>query len=138
MRGHEEASGIKYVPPEMFEQWATKDPVNNYEQFLIAENVLTATQVENIKAETKAHIETELKIGSQAKPMEVNTVDELMDVYAPSVVNGQSLAKQYAEVAHEQRITNNEKRFIDGIKEALQQSMIKHPNLIIMGQDIAE
>jgi 2-oxoisovalerate dehydrogenase E1 component len=61
MRGHEEASGVKYVPPEMFEQWAKKDPVNNYEQFLIAENILTATQVENIKAETKSHIETEVR-----------------------------------------------------------------------------
>ena len=141
MRGHEEASGVKYVPPEMFEQWATKDPVSNYEQFLIAENVLTATQIENIKAETKAHIETELKIGSQARPMDVNTEKEVNDVYAPSSdVSGQSSAKQYEEVSssHDSLLTTHEKRFIDGIKEALHQSLLKHPNLIIMGQDIAE
>ncbi len=140
MRGHEEASGVKYVPPEMFEQWATKDPVNNYEQYLIAQNVLTATQIENIKADTKAHIETELKIGSQAKPMEVDTAEEVKDVYAPSVVSSESSVLQYDAVAssHDSQLTTHEKRFIDGIKEALHQSMLKHPNLIIMGQDIAE
>jgi 2-oxoisovalerate dehydrogenase E1 component len=142
MRGHEEASGVKYVPPEMFEQWATKDPVNNYEQFLIAENVLTATQIENIKAETKAHIETELKIGSQAKPMEVNTEEEVKDVY--QVVSRFSLAKNLSDFENQWKTNNgkqetrNDFRFIDGIKQALRQSMHTHPNLIIMGQDIAE
>jgi 2-oxoisovalerate dehydrogenase E1 component len=140
MRGHEEASGVKYVPPEMFEQWATKDPVSNYEQFLITENVLTATQIENIKVETKAHIETELKIGSQARPMEVNMAEEVKDVYAPSVVNRESSILQYnaAASSHDSRLTTHHSRFIDGIKQALHQSMLKHPNLIIMGQDIAE
>lgn len=136
MRGHEEASGVKYVPPELFEQWGKRDPVKNYEDYLIAENVLTATQVENIKAETKSCIETELKIGSQAGPMEVNTKEELNDVYAERTDTGylipdKNLRDQASSIQHE-------KRFIDGIKEALHQSMLKHPNLIIMGQDIAE
>jgi 2-oxoisovalerate dehydrogenase E1 component len=143
MRGHEEASGVKYVPPEMFEQWATKDPVKNYEQYLIDENVLTAAQVENIKAETKAYIETELKIGSQAKPMEVNTVEELNDVYAEREDTGylildKNLQAPASQIQQPVSSIQHEKRFIDGIKEALHQSMIKHPNLIIMGQDIAE
>ncbi|MBK8785370.1 MAG: dehydrogenase E1 component subunit alpha/beta [Chitinophagaceae bacterium] len=140
MRGHEEASGVKYVPPEMFEQWATKDPVKNYEQYLIDEHILTAVQVENMKAETKTYIETELKIGSQAMPMVVDTAEELNDVYAPSSdVNRESSVLQYDAVAssHDSPLTTHEKRFIDGIKEALHQSMTKHPNLIIMGQDIA-
>jgi 2-oxoisovalerate dehydrogenase E1 component len=140
MRGHEEASGVKYVPPELFELWGKRDPVKNYEQYLIDENILTAAQVENIKAETKAHIETELKIGSQAKPMEVNTEEELNDVYAPSSdVSCQMSVKQYEEVisSHDSRLTTHDSRFIDGIKQALHQSMIKHPNLIFMGQDIA-
>jgi 2-oxoisovalerate dehydrogenase E1 component len=129
MRGHEEASGVKYVPPELFEQWGKRDPVKNYEDYLIAENILTATQVENIKAETKAHIETELKIGSQAKPMEVDTAEEVNDVYAPV---GQRTTD------NGKRTMREGQRFIDGIKQALHQSMVKHPNLIIMGQDIAE
>ncbi|MBL7701042.1 MAG: dehydrogenase E1 component subunit alpha/beta [Ferruginibacter sp.] len=143
MRGHEEASGVKYVPPELFEQWGKKDPVKNYEDYLIAENVLTAEKAEAIKAETKSYIETELKIADQAKPMKADTDEEVTDVYKP-VVSGFSLLKNSAgyEV---QRDTNNGRqetrnnfRFIDGIKEGLHQSMVKHPNLIIMGQDIAE
>jgi 2-oxoisovalerate dehydrogenase E1 component len=142
MRGHEEASGVKYVPPEMFEQWGKRDPVKNYEQYLVDQNILTATQVENIKAETKALIETELKIGSQAKSMEVDTNQELKDVY--QVVSGFSLVKDLKDLEtprgtrNEQQETRNDFRFIDGIKEGLHQSMVKHPNLIIMGQDIAE
>ena len=147
MRGHEEASGVKYVPPEMFEQWATKDPVKNYEQYLIDENILTATQIENIKAETKAHIETELKIGSQAKPFDVNTVEEVNDVYAERKDTGYLILDKNLQVPASQiqqpvssigHPETPEKRFIDGIKDALHQSMVKHPNLIIMGQDIAE
>ncbi len=147
MRGHEEASGVKYVPPEMFEQWATKDPVKNYEQYLLDENILTAAQVENIKAETKTYIETELKIGSQAKPMEVNTEEEVNDVYAERKDTGylildknlQVPASQIQQpVSSIQHPATPDSRFIDGIKEALHQSMLKHPNLIIMGQDIAE
>ncbi len=143
MRGHEEASGVKYVPPEMFEFWAQKDPVKNYEQYLIEENILTAKQVENIKTETRGHIETELKIGSQAKPVEVNTEEEVNDVYQ-AVVSRFSFVKDPTD-NESQRVTRNGKqetrndfRFIDGIKEALQQSLVKHSNLIIMGQDIAE
>ena len=140
MRGHEEASGIKYVPPEMFEQWGKKDPVKNYEQYLIDENILTDAQVENIKADTKLHIETELKIGSQAKPMGVNTEEELNDVYAPSDVSRDTSVLQYthASASHNSQLTTHDSRFIDGIKQALHQSMVKHSNLIIMGQDIAE
>jgi 2-oxoisovalerate dehydrogenase E1 component len=141
MRGHEEASGVKYVPAEMFEQWAKKDPVKNYEEYLIAENILTAAQVETIKSETKSYIETELKIADQAKPMEVDTAEEVNDVYAPSSdVSSESSVLQYtyAPPSHDLRFAIHEKRFIDGIKEALHQSMVKHPNLIIMGQDIAE
>ncbi|MGB4844026.1 MAG: dehydrogenase E1 component subunit alpha/beta [Ferruginibacter sp.] len=129
MRGHEEASGVKYVPPELFEQWGKKDPVKNYEQYLVDENILSAGKIENIKAETKSYIETELKIGSQAKPLVVNTAEEIADVYAPK---GKRIPQ------NEKPETGSEKRFIDGIKEALHQSMVRHPNLIIMGQDIAE
>jgi 2-oxoisovalerate dehydrogenase E1 component len=142
MRGHEEASGVKYVPTELFEQWSKKDPVKNYEQYLIDENVLTATQVENIKADTKSYIETELKIGSQAKPFVVDTEDEIKDVYKPvsrfSFVKDVSDFESQRETNNEKRTTRNDFRFIDGIKEALHQSLVKHPNLIIMGQDIAE
>jgi len=136
MRGHEEASGVKYVPPELFELWAKKDPVKNYEQFLIEENILSAAAIETIKNEIKEHIENELRIANEAKPMVANTEEELNDVYATSAVSRESSAKQYtyANSSHD----SPDKRFVDGIKEGLHQSMLKHPNLILMGQDIAE
>jgi len=147
MRGHEEASGVKYVPPELFELWAKKDPVKNYEAFLQEENILTAAAIENIKAELKEHIESELKIAGDVKPMIVNTDEELYDVYASSMVNGELSIKDYTygtppqnspfTIQHSPSPTH-EKRFVDGIKEGLHQSMLKHDNLILMGQDIAE
>jgi len=140
MRGHEEASGVKYVPPELFELWAKKDPVKNYEQFLIEENIVSAAAVENIKAETKEYIENELRLANEAGPMVVNTEEEIADVYAAqSMVSGGLSVKQYTYAAntHNTPVTTPDKRFIDGIKEGLHQSMLKHPNLILMGQDIA-
>ncbi|MGG9963844.1 alpha-ketoacid dehydrogenase subunit alpha/beta [Ferruginibacter sp. SUN106] len=140
MRGHEEASGVKYVPPELFDLWAKKDPVKNFEQFLIDENILAAETIETIKNETRLHIENELEIAYNAKPMVVDTEEELKDVYASSMVSRESSVKQYTYgvSSHDSRLTTHDKRFVDGIKEGLYQSMQKHSNLILMGQDIAE
>jgi 2-oxoisovalerate dehydrogenase E1 component len=126
MRGHEEASGTKYVPKELFEQWEQKDPVKNYEQYLISENILTGAKVEAIKNETKSYIETELSIAYNAKTLTPDVEEEIADVYAPKL-----------KTTNPKPETGSEKRFIDGIKEGLHQSMQKHPNLILMGQDIA-
>ncbi|HRI23162.1 MAG TPA: dehydrogenase E1 component subunit alpha/beta [Ferruginibacter sp.] len=129
MRGHEEASGTKYVPKELFEEWEKKDPVKNYEQYLLAADILTAARVEAIKNETKSYIETELSIAYNAKPLIPDSVEEIADVYAPCHNHPTTTIQPQ---------TGPEKRFVDGIKEALHQSMQKHPNLILMGQDIAE
>lgn len=132
MRGHEEASGTKYVPKELFEEWGRKDPVKNFEQLLVANNVLTEMQVADIRNETKQYIDEELKIAFDASPMLVDTKEELQDVYAPVPQN--AFTKE-----HQVSIANDtkEKRFIDGLQEGLMQSMQQHPNLILMGQDIA-
>lgn len=129
MRGHEEASGTKYVPKELFETWEKQDPVKNYEQWLTDEKILAAEKIESIRADTKSYIETELKIGSQQQTFIVDTVQELKDVFAPAPNPINTNINLQA---------GPEKRFIDGIKDALHQSMKKHPNLILMGQDIAE
>ena len=89
MRGHEEASGVKYVPPHLFEEWEKRDPVKNYEQYLIRQNIVSQVQIDEIKKETKAHIESELALAYQAKPMVVDTNEEEKDLYAPkSIVSG--------------------------------------------------
>ena len=95
----------------------------------IDENILTQTKIDNIKAETKSYIETELSIANNVKPLVPNTKEEVNDVYAS---NHKPQTTNYKPQA------GPEKRFIDGIKQALHQSMLKHSNLIIMGQDIAE
>jgi 2-oxoisovalerate dehydrogenase E1 component len=128
MRGHEEASGTKYVPAELFEEWGKKDPVLNYEMFLLQEKVLDSDKVVAIREELKGHIESELKIGFEARPMVAKTEKEVGDVYAPTPLT-----------THPSPLTSSRQlRFIDAIKEGLQQSMRVNSNLILMGQDIAE
>ncbi|MFL9481365.1 thiamine pyrophosphate-dependent enzyme [Chitinophagaceae bacterium LWZ2-11] len=134
MRGHEEASGTKYVPSELFEEWGKRDPIKNYEQFLVSENVLTEMQVADIRNEYKQHIENELKVAGNVEPIIPDSTEELKDVYAPYV----SSTLVINEMVNEQSPnTISEKRFIDALKTGLYQSMEKHPNLILMGQDIA-
>src|SRR5215212_9096452 len=82
MRGHEEASGTKYVPQDMFDKWSVKDPIKTFETFLIAGRILSAEQIDNIRVEQKKKIEEELKIGFNSKAVIVNTDAELKDVYA--------------------------------------------------------
>ena len=129
MRGHEEASGTKYVPAELFDQWGEKDPIKNYEDFLKAEGVLNIRDIENIRNQQKQKIEEELKIGFDSKPVVVSSKAELNDLHAPAVSS--KAIKQPESSARSLRL-------IDAIKEGLQQSMQHHSNLILMGQDIAE
>ena len=138
MRGHEEASGTKYVPKELFEEWGRKDPIKNFEQFLITEKAITEMQIADIRNEFKEYIESELKHTPEEETFVVDEKEELSDVYAPvsSVVSRQTPVTVID--SHDSGFPSQEKRLLDGIKEALLQSMRKYPNLILMGQDIAE
>ncbi|HMO32682.1 MAG TPA: dehydrogenase E1 component subunit alpha/beta [Lacibacter sp.] len=138
MRGHEEASGTKYVPKHLFATWEQKDPVKNYEQFLLGEGVLREEDINNIREQTKQHIEQELLMGFNARPIEVNTAMELEDLFAPAPEPLIALQKKGEALETAGVIRGPEKRFIDAIKEALQQSMERNPELVLMGQDIAE
>jgi 2-oxoisovalerate dehydrogenase E1 component len=147
MRGHEEASGTKYVPPQLFEEWQQKDPVVNFEQWLISENIIPAAVIEKIKAETKKYIEDELAIANQAIALTPDIDEELEDVYCNTGLAQRSRQAITTTTETNHPVTNpsplgggrvGASRFIDGIKEGLFQSMQQHPNLILMGQDIAE
>ncbi len=129
MRGHEEASGVKYVPKELFEEWLKKDPIANFEKFLLEENVLTDIDVSQIRESIKNTIDEEWKLAVQAPEIKPDTNEELRDVYAP---------KRQLSIAIPASSPAPEKRMIDAIKEGLYQSMQQHDNLILMGQDIAE
>ncbi len=139
MRGHEEASGVKYVPQDLFKLWEMKDPIKNYEQFLMETGILNETKIAEIRNEFKEKIESELSIGSNTKPIVVDTEEELEDVYAKA--QGARHKVQVVDNSTpfpDSRLPTHDLRLIDAIKEGLHQSMQKHPNLILMGQDIAE
>lgn len=132
MRGHEEASGVKYVPKHLMETWSLKDPIKNYEQFLIQENVLTEMQVADIRNRFKEQMDEDLRKAMEPEKFELSIEAELVDVFAPVP---ETAIPDLAIVKSEKK-TN--KRFIEAISDALRQSMEKYPEMIIMGQDIAE
>ena len=140
MRGHEEASGTKYVPPQLFDLWEQKDPIRNYESYLLEQGVLDAISLAAIKDELKKYIETELNTGYASPAIVANTTEELDDLYAKPTTN--QIAVQVINNATPGFISSGPvkkaARFIEAIKAALYQSMQQHPNLVLMGQDIAE
>src|SRR5215471_11043443 len=146
MRGHEEASGTKYIPKKLFEIWELKDPVMQYEEYLKAIGSLNVPEIESIKSEFKETIEEELQIGYQGRSSAGDVDEELVDVYAkpPQTKSRVQLLDNSKSFYNSQsaylgiRFTFHEKRFVDAIKEGLHQSMKQHSNLVLMGQDIAE
>lgn len=128
MRGHEEASGTKYVPKELFEQWGKKDPVINFENFLLEESVITKEEVQEIRNVFKEEIEENLKIAFSEEFPKADTEKELADVYKPF---------HFIETKPTTQ-KSSKKRYIDAISDALRLAMEKYPNLVLMGQDIAE
>ncbi|MCB0475436.1 MAG: dehydrogenase E1 component subunit alpha/beta [Flavobacteriaceae bacterium] len=127
MRGHEEASGTKYVPKDLMEAWATKDPIANYERYLLEEKILNKDQLAHFKAEIINLINAELEIAFEEKPVSSSDSKELDDVYQ---------VFDYKHIDH-----NNKSeyiRFVDAVSQGLKQSMEMHDKLVLMGQDIAE
>lgn len=127
MRGHEEASGTKYIPKELFEEWKIKDPIARFNNYLTEMGILSEEQDAQLRKEIKEEIDTHWKITQDEAGLEANLETELNDVYKP-------YEYQHFEASTE---TKNI-RFIDAISEGLKQSFERHENLIIMGQDIAE
>ncbi len=128
MRGHEEASGTKYYPEGLIEQWEPKDPVKNYEHFLLMENILTDSRVQQIKEELKAKVDHALAIADAQPTVEAEVTHETNDVFAPF-----SLQKTIPATLESQ-----EMRLVDAIADGMQEAMKRHDNLVLMGQDIAE
>ncbi len=129
MRGHEEASGVKYVPKELFEQWAKMDPVANYENYLKGEAILDDARIAAIREEIQKEIEDGIAKGFAAPHYKPDTNEELKDVYA-------SFSMPFACGIPDHGGT--EKKFIQAISDGLKMCMQQHPNLVLMGQDIAE
>tara|TARA_B110000003_G_scaffold53347_1_gene53110 strand:- start:61164 stop:63152 length:1989 start_codon:yes stop_codon:yes gene_type:complete len=127
MRGHEEASGTKYVPQELMETWSNKDPLKNFETFLCAENILTKEQITESTNEFKNEINEHLQIAFDEASIKVDLTTELEDVY-----------KAYKQEIISPSSQKSNIRLIDAISKGLWESMERYENLIIMGQDVAE
>ncbi len=127
MRGHEEASGVKYVPKELMEEWAKKDPIENYKNYLLSNGVLSDKKDTELRRAIKKEIDQHYQKASEEPVIEADLQQELVDVYAPY---------HFAQIFPMSQKENI--RFIDALSQGLKQSLEKHDNLIIMGQDIAE
>jgi len=127
MRGHEEASGTKYVPQDLMDQWAAKDPITNYAEYLRNANILTEEKEVEIKTAIVHEINENLDIAFAEDPIDSSESNELNDVFKEFV---------YQEVKPNKE--TQELRLVDAISEGLKQSMERYENLVIMGQDIAE
>lgn len=127
MRGHEEASGTKYVPQELFDEWEKKDPLNNYEAYLIKQGILTSDAVIDIKIQIKRDIELEVEEAFNEAEPEAHAGQEEADMYFP-----------YQQKVVQPSQSSTEKRYLDAISDALDLAMQMYPNLVLMGQDIAD
>lgn len=126
MRGHEEASGTKYVPKELQDTWAKKDPLDNYEKWLLDQGILTEAARKEMRDRYKKDILRAVDVMFNEPEPVPDTEEELRDVYAP------------APPAVAPSAPARELRFIDALTDGLRTAMQRHPELVLMGQDIAE
>lgn len=127
MRGHEEASGTKYVPQHLFDEWKEKDPIANFEQFLLDEGALTPEKIEVIRRGYTTLIDIEIEKVFSEPEIVPDAATEIADMYKP-----------YHGATSQPSSQTTNKRYIDAISDALRQGMKKYDNLVLMGQDIAE
>lgn len=128
MRGHEEASGTKYVPKELMDHWAKKDPLENFERYLLKEKVIDDKFITSLRVKIKKDIESGLETAYDETLPVAETTKELGDMYA-----------QFEQkVIEPSTAKTSEKRYVDAISDGLKQSLQKYPELVIMGQDVAD
>ena len=127
MRGHEEASGTKYVPKILMNKWSKRDPLNNYEEFLNKRDILSSKSIKELKIKINNDINDAWKISDSQPSIKSTTQDELKDVYR---------FYSYKEISPSKNQISQ--RLVDALSDALKLSMLKHDNLVLMGQDIAE
>ena len=127
MRGHEEASGTRYVPKELMEQWEKKDPIKSFEHFLIKEKVCKNDEITEIRKAIQKEINDAVKEAFAEETIVAHTDTEVADVYFP-----------YEQKVVEPKGKESEKRLVDAISDGLKLALEKHDELVVMGQDIAD
>ena len=127
MRGHEEASGTKYVPLKLMEEWQEKDPISNFENYLLDIDILDTAKISEFKRANQKEIDEHLQLAFSESPVEFDANKEFREVYHDF---------EYRDIKPGSIKENI--RFVDAIAQALKQSMLRHQNLVLMGQDIAD
>lgn len=127
MRGHEEASGTKYYPEGIQDQWAKKDPIDQFEKLLSDKKILDTSEINSIKSDLKTKITKAWKKADASERIQPDLAHELNDIY-----------KTYQPIIEKNTGNTKELRLIDAIREGLYQGLEKYDDLVIMGQDIAE
>lgn len=127
MRGHEEASGTKYVPPHLFEEWGQKDPVHRYRQHLIEQQIAQEAELQQWESTILKELNEAIEAVFLEPEPQANQERELTDVFAPQVLAAKAASEKSKEM-----------RLVDAVQEGLRESMRKHEKLILMGQDIAD
>ena len=128
IRGHEESAANDFVPQEWIDEWIEKDPIENYEQFLVTENILNAQEIQSIYQEIEDYITDATSKASNYKLVEFNEESELQDVY-----KSHHPTSTFPDFTKKKSL-----RFIDALNETLDKNMSQYDNLVLMGQDIAE
>jgi 2-oxoisovalerate dehydrogenase E1 component len=137
MRGHEEASGTKYVPQELFDEWGKKDPISNYENFLKEQKILTDEMIAEYRKEFKKEIDEGVEQVQAEPDITPDTAIEVADLFAPTETKTGNTFNELQHVTVAPGSTKqSKKRLVDAISDGLRQSMEKHDNLVLMGQDI--
>ncbi len=130
MRGHEEASGTKYVPQALMDHWQKRDPIHHFEQYLLAEELLTDQKIEALRAELNAGIQDAVTRAFAEQEVQSSIITEQTDVLEPVPDQVEQLALELT--------TSHEIRYVDAISQGLDQEMEQNERLILMGQDIAD
>ena len=128
MKGHEEASGQAYIDPKIIEEWAKKDPIKHFEEFLIKSKHLDNKALKVIKNDLEKEIDLNWDKAKSYKETEFDEQKELQDVYKDFELENNNVIDSISK----------EVRFVDAIKKGIDESMSKFDNLVVMGQDIAE
>ena len=128
MRGHEEASGTKYVPKDVMEYWEKKDPVVNFEKYLVDRKIYSNDEIVKERDRIKDEINEAVKTSFDNSKFEVNEDTEIEDVFYPYT----------QKVILPKEKTMSERRYVDAISDSLDQNMRKYKDLVIMGQDISD
>ena len=127
VRGHEEASGIKYVPLDLIKKWQAKDPIANFQSYLLKNKIIDKNYIKKIESDFESNVLPILDKSYCSNEVSSTEAFEIESVYKKNIFKLIKPNSQKVNI-----------RFVDAIRDCLFEKMKSDPNVILMGQDIAE